>query len=97
MARARRQYSAEELRELWERWKRGESISEIGRALDRAPGTIHCTIREHGGVPPRERHRSRLALTLEEREEISRGVAAGESARRIASRLGRSPPVGRSP
>ena len=91
LARRRREYSAQERRELWERWKRGESISEIGRALDRAPGTIHCTIREHGGVPPRERHRSRLALTLEEREEISRGVAAGESARRIASRLGRSP------
>jgi IS30 family transposase len=81
----------QERRELWERWKRGESISEIGRALDRAPGTIHCTIREHGGVPPLERCRSRLALTLEEREEISRGVAAGESARRIAAGLCRSP------
>ena len=91
MARPRREYSARERRELWERWRRGESISEIGRALDRAPGTIHCTIREHGGVPPRERCRSRFALTLEEREEISRGVAGGEPARRIAARLGRSP------
>lgn len=91
MARRRREYSVRERRELWTRWKRGESISEIGRALDRAPGTIHCTIREHGGVAPAERHRSRLALTLEEREEISRGVAAGESATAIASLLGRSP------
>jgi len=91
MARARREYSAQERRELWERWKRGDSVSEIGRALDRAPGTIHCTIRQHGGVPPRERQRSRFALTLEEREEISRGVAAGESARAIAARLGRAP------
>ncbi len=91
MARRRREYSAQERRELWERWKRGESISEIGRALDRAPGTIHCTIRQHGGVPPPERHRSRLALTLQEREEISRGIAAGDSARGIAARLGRSP------
>jgi IS30 family transposase len=91
MARRRRQYSAEERRELWERWKRGESISDIGRALDRAPGTIHCTIREHGGVAPRERRRDRLALTLREREEISRGVAAGDSARRIAARLRRAP------
>ena len=90
MARARREYSARERRELWERWKRGESISEIGRALDRAPGTIHCTIRQYGGVVPRERRRSRLALTLEEREEISRGVAAGDSARAIAARLGRA-------
>jgi IS30 family transposase len=91
MGRARRGYSAQERRELWERWKRGESISEIGRALDRAPGTIHCTLREYGGVPPRERRRSRLALTLAEREEISRGLAAGESARAIAARLGRAP------
>jgi IS30 family transposase len=91
VARTRRKYTAQERRELWERWKRGESISDIGRALDRAPGTIHCTIREHGGVPPRERRRGRLALTTTEREEISRGVAAGESARRIAARLGRAP------
>lgn len=91
MARARREFSAQERRELWERWKRGESISEIGRALDRAPGTIHCTIRQQGGVPPRERRRGRLTLTFEEREEISRGVAAGGSARAIAARLGRAP------
>jgi IS30 family transposase len=91
MARRRRQYSADERRELWERWRRGESIGDIGRALDRSPGTIHCTIREHGGVAPRERRRSRLALTLAEREEISRGVAAGDSARRIAARLRRAP------
>jgi len=91
LARKRREYSAGERRELWERWRRGESVSEIGRALDRAPGTIHCTIRQHGGVAPPERRRSRLALTLQEREEISRGIAAGDSARRIAARLGRSP------
>jgi len=91
VARKRREYSARERRELWERWKRGESISDIGRALDRAPGTIHCTIRQSGGVAPAERRRSPLALTLPEREEISRGVAAGDSARRIAARLGRSP------
>jgi IS30 family transposase len=91
MARKRREFSAVERRELWDRWRRGESVSEIGRALDRAPGTIHCTLRQHGGVVPRERRRSRLALTVCEREEISRGVAAGESARRVAARLGRSP------
>ena len=90
MARKRRVYSAVERRELWDRWKRGESVSEIGRALDRAPGTIHCTIRERGGVVPRERTRSRLALTGAEREEISRGVATGESARGVAARLGRA-------
>ena len=72
-------------------WRRGESVSEIARALDRAPGTIHGTLRSRGGIPPRERNRSRLALTLVEREEISRGIAAGESIRRIAGRLGRAP------
>ena len=91
MRRKRREYSVVERRELWERWKGGESISDIARALDRAPGTIHSTIRQHGGVAPPERRRSRLALTVCEREEISRGVAGGESARRVATRLGRSP------
>jgi IS30 family transposase len=76
---------------LWKRWKRGESVSEIGRALARGHDTIHWTIRQYGGVAPRERTRSRLALSVPEREEISRGIAAGDSARRIAVRLGRAP------
>ncbi len=91
MQRKRREYSAAERRELWDRWKRGESISDIGRALDRAPGTIHQTIRQRGGVVPSDRRRGRLTLTVFEREEISRGVAPDESARRVAARLGRSP------
>jgi IS30 family transposase len=90
MAR-RRAYSAGERRELWERWKRGESVSEIGRALERAPSSVHFALRLSGGIAPRERRRSRLALRVLEREEISRGVAAGESARGIARRLGRAP------
>jgi len=89
--RMRREYSAGERRELWARWRRGESISEIGRALDRAPGAVHYTIRQCGGIAPPDRRRGRLALTLSEREEISRGVVAGDSAREIAARLGRSP------
>jgi IS30 family transposase len=91
MARKRREYTAAERKELWQRWKRGEPIKDIARTLDRASGTIHNTIRERGGVAPPERRRSRLALRLTEREEISRGVASGESARTIAARLERSP------
>lgn len=91
MAKKRREYSVAERRELWERWKRGESYADIARALDRVPATIYCTIRQQGGVAPRDRRRSRLALTFAEREEISRGIAAGRSARRIAATLGRAP------
>ena len=91
MARRRSWYSATERRELWERWRRGESVSEIARALDRGPGTVDRVLRKRGGLPPPERRRSRLALTLAEREEVSRGVAAGTSARAIACRLQRAP------
>jgi transposase, IS30 family len=66
-------------------------VSDIARALDRAPGTIHCTLREHGGVAPPERRRARRALRLDEREEISRGIAAGQSVRQLARRLERAP------
>jgi len=91
VASKRRRYSAQERRELWERWRRGESVSEIARALDRGPGAVDRVLRKRGGLPPPERRRSRLALTLAEREEISRGIAAGASARAIASRLQRAP------
>ena len=91
MARARRVYTAAERRELWNRWRAGASVSDIARALDRAPGTIHCTLRERGGVAPPEHRRNRRALEIAEREEISRGIAAGESVRRIARRLARAP------
>jgi len=91
VARSRRVYTAAERRELWDRWRAGESVSDIARALDRARGTIHCTLRERGGVAPPERRRSRNALSLAEREEISRGIAAGHSGRVIARRLRRAP------
>jgi IS30 family transposase len=87
----RRRYTESERKDLWERWKRGESAAAIGRALDRPQGSIHVELVKTGGIPPRERHRSRLALTLGEREEISRGIAAGDSSRTIARRLGRAP------
>jgi IS30 family transposase len=87
----REEYSSAERRELWARWGRGESTAEIGRALGIERSTIHRAIRQYGGVVPLRRRRHRLALSVSEREEISRGVAAGESLRRVAARLGRSP------
>ena len=82
--------SAANKKELWERWRAGESISDIARALHKPPGSIHGMLEATGGISPPERRRRRCALTLVEREEISRGLAAGESLRAIAVRLGRS-------
>ena len=77
--------------ELWHRWKNGQSLSDIGRALSKHAGSIHGVVSARGGIVPRQRRRSRLALTLSEREEISRGLATGRSTRLIAGRIGRSP------
>lgn len=77
--------------ELWQRWKAGESLSEIGKALGKHAGSIHGVLAANGGIYPRKRKRSIAALTFLEREEISRGIAAGKSIRQIAFLLGRAP------
>lgn len=83
--------SAAQKAELWQRWKQGQSLSEIGRALGKHAGSIHGVVASNGGFIPPIRRRSRWALTLAEREEISRGLAAGGSIRQIAAKLGRAP------
>ena len=77
--------------EVWNRWRKGESYSEIGRVIGKAPGSIYGVLQLNGGITPLKRCRSRLALTLREREEISRGIASGFSIRQIARILGRAP------
>jgi IS30 family transposase len=77
--------------EVWARWRAGESLSEIGRALGKHAGSIHGVLKANGGVMPAGRTRSRRALTLSDREEISRGLAAGSSMRKIAQQLRRAP------
>lgn len=91
MATGRRGLSASERVELWRRWRDGQSLSDIGRALGKAPGSVHGFIAARGGISPAPRTRSPRSLTLSEREEISRGLALGESLRSIARSLGRSP------
>ncbi|WP_192182886.1 helix-turn-helix domain-containing protein, partial [Mesorhizobium amorphae] len=77
---------------LWERWRQGQSISAISRALERRNKTgVQRIVALHGGIAPPPRRRATSGLRLEEREEISRGIAAGRSIRGIARGLGRSP------
>ena len=88
--RTRIYYTAEQRAEIWDRWKRGESVNEIGRAFDRFHSSAWRILSEAGGIRPVARKRSRLALTLSEREEISRGLVAGLSIRSIAKSLDRA-------
>lgn len=77
--------------EVWRRWRTGESLSDIGRAIGRFPASIFGLLRLHGGMTPPARRRAARVLTLAEREEISRGLAAGTSRRQIAQALQRAP------
>ena len=76
---------------MWERWQKGESLNAIARLFDRHHPSIQRILAETGGIRPAVRRRSRLALSLSEREEISRSIVAGHSLRSIASSLGRAP------
>jgi IS30 family transposase len=76
---------------MWERWKKGDSLQQIAQLFDRNHSSIQGIFVQTGGIRPPERTRSRLALTLDEREAISRGIASGQSMRSIATELGRSP------
>ena len=88
--RFRRGFTAAEKTELWDRWQRGESLRAIGRAFGKPSSSIHNQVAPYGGIRPAARRRSRLALTLSEREEISRGLVAHQSRRSMARLLGRS-------
>jgi IS30 family transposase len=76
---------------MWERWKKGESLQQIAQLFDRNHSSIQGILAETGGIRPAQRRRSRLALTLAEREEISRSLAADCSIRSIAGMLKRAP------
>ena len=88
--RNRIQYSEADKALMWERWRRGESLNAIARLFDRNHSAIGGILSRTGGIRPASRRRSQLALALAEREEISRGVMAGLSARAIARTLARA-------
>ena len=89
--RTRIKYTAAQMADIWDRWQSGESLNSIGRLFDRHSSSIFGLLAPTGGIRPPPRQRSRLALTLAEREEISRGIACGLSLRAVAAQLGRSP------
>src|SRR3989442_7570300 len=82
--------SAAQRADLWNRWKAGQSLHAIGRALGKDHVVIQLLWARHGGIAPAARRRSRRVLTLAEREDISRGIASGCSMRVIAQRLSRA-------
>jgi len=89
--RPRIYYSASQRALIWDRWQKGETLHQIARLFDRYHSSIQGILAETGGIRPAERRRSRLALTLTEREEISRALVAGQSMRSMAALLGRAP------
>ena len=84
-------FTDEERVEVWDRWQAGDANRLIGRDLGRSAASIRAFVESWGGVPPQPRRRSPHHLSLLEREEISRGVAGGDSLRMVAARLGRAP------
>ena len=89
--RARIYYTDTQKALMWDRWRKGESLQQIAQLFDRNHSSIQRILAETGGLRPAARHRSRLALTLAEREDISRAVVSGHSIRSIAVLLGRAP------
>jgi IS30 family transposase len=89
--RSKIHYSESQKALMWERWQRGESLHTIARLFDRHHSSVRRILAETGGIRPAPRHRAERALTMTEREEISRGLMAGQSIRGVAARLKRAP------
>lgn len=89
--RTRIRYTDSDKAMMWDRWRKGESLHQIARLFDRHHTSVRGILAETGGIRPAARHRSPRALSLAEREDISRGLVAGHSIHLIASMLGRAP------
>ena len=88
--RKRSKLTAAQKTEIWKRWKAGQSLHEIGRVFDKPHTSVRHFLLPRRGIAPAARRRSRLALTLAEREDISRGIASGWPMREIARRMNRA-------
>ncbi len=84
-------YNESQIALMWDRWQRGESLHQIARLFDRHHSSVRRILSATGGIRPAVRRRADRALTLAEREEISRGLMAGQSIRAMAMRLHRAP------
>ena len=89
--RTRLKYTDEIKSYIWDRYQQGDALKAIGRSIDRSSSSLHGLLSRTGGIRPRERKRSPKALSLAEREEISRGLVSGCSIRAIAVQLDRAP------
>jgi IS30 family transposase len=83
--------SVQEQEEVWARWRQGESLRLIARRMGKRGPSVRAFVLQTGGVQRQSPHRNARCLNMAEREEISRGVAAGQPCRQIAARLGRAP------
>lgn len=91
MSSVQRGLTWEQRHRLWQMWKSGSSITDIGIALSKAPGSVHTYLSHRGGIAPPSRRRAERHLSLAQREEISRGLALGRSLRSIALLIGVAP------
>lgn len=89
--RTRTYYSESQKALMWERWREGATLHQIAALFDRPHTSVQGIFARHGGICPPQRRRAAVALTLAEREEISRALAEGQSIRSISARLGRAP------
>ena len=89
--RSRTYYTEGQKALMWDRWKKGESLQQIAQLFDRNHSSVNRILAETGGIRPAQRCRSQSALSLAEREEISRALVAGQTIRSIAACLGRAP------
>src|ERR671913_2278188 len=83
--------SPAEVDEVWRRWRSGQAVKVLAREMRRHPSTVRDLLKRTGGIRPVPRRRGELRLSLAEREEISRGLAAGQSLPTVAAGLGRAP------